>query len=555
MFIYKKMKRLNFTGGLFIVVFIGLLTIILNSYPAGSEPPGNNPSHTEKLRQKAEQEGRQTVIVQLDLPHRPTGHLTSSGARRQQARLQDLQRQLINDLDRKGFEIHAKFKTVPAMAVKVDARAIDRLSRHPLVKTLREEKTFKPLLGNSIPQIEADILHAADTTGTSQTVAVLDTGIDTSHDVFQNGARIAGEACFTDEDCPDGSSEQLGEGAAAPRQEDEDHGSHVAGIALGAQTTSIDTGTAPGANLIAINVFTRQNDLLLTNESDIIRAIEHLLEEYEDIAAVNMSLGGGTYYSYCDEESPALAEAFANLRSENIAPVVASGNAGNREAVSSPACLSDAIAVGATEGKSGVAGFSNLHPQMVSLVAPGVDIHSAIYKEDYNDSSALKSGTSMAAPHVAGSFALLQEATEEKSIPEIKHALVTTGEITGGNYYLPRLNKALTYMKAGEAPESAARISFRVSPNPYLPNDGNTVTGDPDRGIFFDKLPENFEITIYTVTGRKIYRIKNPPVSHSYSWRPVADSGGSQVKSGIYLVLVEDLDTGRTGTGKLAVER
>ena len=558
MFIYKKMKRLNFTGGLFIVVFIGLLTIILNSYPAGSEPPGNNPSHTEKLRQKAEQEGRQTVIVQLDLPHRPTGHLTSSGARRQQARLQDLQRQLINDLDREGFEIHAKFKTVPAMAVKVDARAIDRLSRHPLVKTLREEKTFKPLLGNSIPQIEADILHAADTTGTSQTVAVLDTGIDTSHDVFQNGARIAGEACFTDEDCPDGSSEQLGEGAAAPRQEDEDHGSHVAGIALGAQTTSIDTGTAPGANLIAINVFTRQNDLLLTNESDIIRAIEHLLEEYEDIAAVNMSLGGGTYYSYCDEESPALAEAFANLRSEGIAPVVASGNDGNREAVSSPACLSDAIAVGATEGKSGVAGFSNLHPGIVELVAPGVNIRSAIYDDVDSDSFAFKSGTSMAAPHVAGSFALLQEATDEKSISELKHALKKSGKIinsAGNDYYLPQLDGALTYLAAGESPEAKETFSFRISPNPYLPNDGNFNTGDPDQGIFFDRLPENFELTVYTVTGREVYKQKNPPTNHSYSWRPVDDLDGSRVESGVYLVLVEDLDSGQTGTGKLAVER
>ena len=552
----KLIQRFNFTGGVFLTLLAGLL-ILSGSLLAGASP-ANNSTHLEKLRRQAEEEGNQRVIVQLDLPQRPTGQLTATQKERQQARRRAVQRRLIDDLRGEEFKTHAQFKTVNAIAMEAGGRAIDRLSRHPLVKSLREEQTFRPLLGNSIPQIEADILHAADTTGTSQTVAVLDTGIDTSHDVFQNGNRIAGEACFTDEDCPEGTSSDTSGGAAAPRQDDEDHGSHVAGIAVGGQTTNIDTGTAPGADLLAINIFTRQFNRLITRESDIIRAIEHLLEEYEDIAAVNMSLGGGTYYSYCDGESPALAEAFANLRSEGIAPVVASGNDGNREAVSSPACLSDAIAVGATEGKSGVAGFSNLHPGIVELVAPGVNIRSAIYDDVDSDSFAFKSGTSMAAPHVAGSFALLRSIFSEKTISELKHALKKSGKIinsAGNDYYLPQLDGALTYLAAGESPEAKETFSFRISPNPYLPNDGNFNTGDPDQGIFFDRLPENFELTVYTVTGREVYKQKNPPTNHSYSWRPVDDLDGSRVESGVYLVLVEDLDSGQTGTGKLAVER
>src|SRR5262249_46363871 len=155
-----------------------------------------------------------------------------------------------------------------------------------------------------------------------------------------------------------------GSGVACPLTIDGcEHGTHVAGIAagLGGGVTGVldsDSGVARGATIIAIQVFSKVSDSTFCGgaaytpctgayDSDIISGLNRVytLRTSYNIAAVNMSLGSGTYGSYCDGTFTSYKNAIVQLRSVNIATVIASGNAGSTTGISSPACISSAISV------------------------------------------------------------------------------------------------------------------------------------------------------------------------------------------------------------------
>lgn len=79
-----------------------------------------------------------------------------------------------------------------------------------------------------------------------------------------------------------------------------------------------------------------------------------------------------------------------DLRAFNVATVVAAGNDGFGNAISGPACISTAIAIGATDNSDNVTGFSNRGP-LLDLFAPGVNVRSSVANDDFD----FKSGTSM----------------------------------------------------------------------------------------------------------------------------------------------------------------
>jgi len=231
------------------------------------------------------------------------------------------------------------------------------------------------------------------------------------------------------------------------------HGTHVAGIAAGKGTSF--SGVARDASLISVQVFSAfysSDDCgsspvpcALSFTSDQILGLERVyaLRTTYNIAAVNMSLGGGLFAAPCDSNSTKAI--IDQLRAAAIATVVASGNNGSTNALSAPACISSAISVASTtDGTPNngpadlVSSFSNTN-QYLSLFAPGEIIYSSIPGGGFQN---LK-GTSMAAPHVAGAWAVLKSKQPNASVSDVLNALATTGTPIldpGNGITKPRIN-------------------------------------------------------------------------------------------------------------------
>ena len=177
-----------------------------------------------------------------------------------------------------------------------------------------------------------------------------------------------------------------------------------------------------------------------TNDIDVNKGLERVLslKSLYNIAAVNLSLNFGladdTYSSYCDNVIPFTSDTFKNLRSYGIAPVVAVSDTGIKNGIAQPACLSAAVSVGSTADSSNgqavdtVSFFSN-STSILSLLAPGEAIISSVPGGGYIS----KNGTSMAAPHVAGAFAILNQRVNsyprnQYLVDRILQALKQTGK-------------------------------------------------------------------------------------------------------------------------------
>ncbi len=152
------------------------------------------------------------------------------------------------------------------------------------------------------------------------------------------------------------------------------HGTHVAGIALGssfnggsAETSNV-SGVAPDAGLVAVQVFSRftsqeicgsTTPCAIAYNSDVAAGLEWIYDNRDqfNLSAVNLSLGGdGAQRTACNDHP--LREIVRNLREEGIATVIASGNDGNFQAVSSPACIAEAVTVGSSRADSALPDFS-----------------------------------------------------------------------------------------------------------------------------------------------------------------------------------------------------
>ena len=361
----------------------------------------------------------------------------------------------------------ATFTSIPYLALRVDAEALLTLASLPEVASILEDVPEAPALASSTQAIGLPPVWASGIEGHGQTVVILDTGIDTDHPFFGN--RLVDGACFSNANgagghtslCPDGSATQYGVAAAESDLSNAAcwngatslcaHGTHVAGIAAGGDDNTFD-GVARQANIIAIQVFTRFNNYapcggsgvcVLTYVTDQLRALDYIyttLRPAWSLAAVNMSLGGGQHITACDTDSRKAA--IDNLRGAGIATVVAAGNNHFRNALTAPACISSAVAVGGvtdTDSPPANAVVLNMH-SLVDLLAPAYSIVSSYVGGGY----ASMSGTSMAAPHVAGAFALCKSANPALSANQIEAILEQTGMAirdtrSGGVHTKPRL--------------------------------------------------------------------------------------------------------------------
>ncbi|HSK75999.1 MAG TPA: S8 family serine peptidase [Thermoanaerobaculia bacterium] len=398
------------------------------------------PAVWRSLREKAESQGSVRVLVRVGGGFAPEGRLDNAQAIESQRRAIDTaQDAVLDQLDRVDVKLNARFEYIPFLALTVDADALDRLAALPEVSGIAEEILERPSLASSNIAIGTNVAVSQGLTGNGQVIAVLDTGVDKTHPFFAGG-KVVSEACYsttgsgTTSLCPGGAPESTapGSGVSCPAGTDGcNHGTHVAGIAAGNNGTGPGFGVARGAGIIAIQVFSLDtyycggSGCVGSWPSDQIRALERVYELADDfdIAAVNMSLGGGLYYSRegCDFDNAARKAAIDNLRSIDVATVISSGNSGYSGYISAPACISSAISVGATDDADAVAYFSNI-ASFLDLLAPGVDVTSSVP----GGGTASFNGTSMAAPHVAGAWAVLKQANPGATVSDILGTLRNT---------------------------------------------------------------------------------------------------------------------------------
>ncbi len=334
--------------------------------------------------------------------------------------------------DTGGVVVLDRLQQLPLALVRFTSeQALRDVASATGVVAIRPNAELRASLVQSLGLVRQPEVVAAGHAGRGAYVAVLDTGLDyRSHPAYFGpcpspgapGCRVAA----TFEAAPD-------DGAL----DDGGHGTHVA---------SIVARVAPGASIIGIDVFHVERDaqgqlVRLASVADIARAVNWVVEQRRrglNIRALNLSLGGGSYTGACRDDY-----GLGVARAAGILPIVAAGNGayGQRgreglftDGIASPACVPGAVAVGSVHDAA-FGPYRSAHctdtvtaPDLVScfsqtgarlsLWAPGSSIDAA---------GGVKSGTSMAAPHVAGAVAVLAGAQPSASPDRIEQVLVGSG--------------------------------------------------------------------------------------------------------------------------------
>jgi subtilisin family serine protease len=399
------------------------------------------------------------IIVGVRGSFLPEGLISNAARAAQRGEIRDRIQSVISRLPPAARARARGYATIPFFAAEVDPIALLQLEQDPDVTTIEEDAPVPPTLAESTSVVGATTAWSAGYTGAGWSVAILDTGVDKSHAFL--GGRIVSEACYSNAGgfgagtslCPGGggSSTASGSGVNCTGYSGCPHGTHVAGIAAGSGPSF--GGVAPAAGIIAIQVFTGfpASDPLceglpcvLTYTSDQIAALERVLalRTTFDIAAVNMSLGGGRFFdqSACDSSNASRKAIIDSLRSAGIATVIASGNDGWADSLSAPGCISSAVSVASTTKGDDVSSFSNT-ASFLSLLAPGSSITSSV-----PGGFGVLSGTSMAAPHVTGAWALMKQRTPSAGVDETLAVLRNTGLMLTdplSNLAFPRIRVAL----------------------------------------------------------------------------------------------------------------
>jgi len=556
---------------------------------SANQPPAPDLRATfDTLIEKARETGTVKVIVGFRLEnYKSDAELTDSEQVRQRDGIKRKQESLLNRLSRFEIRNPKQFDYIPFIAMEVSADALVVLRDSPDVTSVQEDIPVPPSLLQSVPLIGGINAWNMGFTGQGRTVAILDSGVDRFHPFF-NG-RVVSEACYSTNSqntvsvCPGGVAQSTAVNSGLHCDVNQipscDHGTHVAGIAAGGNPSINGAGVARNASIIAMQVFTvligqdcgGQSPCIRTFTADQIKALERVyaLRTTFNIDAVNMSLGGGRYMSYCDSQEPGRKAIIDTLRSAGIATVVASGNESYTDSMGAPACISSAISVGSTHDGSvaqvdTISSFSN-STSFLSLLAPGQEILSSVPGGTYAPSQ----GTSQAAPHVAGAWAVLKQKYPTDSVTQILNRLTYSGVPvldTRNGIYKPRIQIDAALNTPNTNPCAAfSPINIGQTINGALSNadcllpvgnraDGYSFSGTQGQGIAIAQNSGAFDTFLYLLNANGNIIAQDDDGGGGTNSRIPAGSGFFQLPAtGTYYIYATSYDGNRLGNYTLSL--
>ena len=290
----------------------------------------------------------------------------------------------LSSLDKKYY-----YSSTDSYLVSIDKDRLEALKNNKNIEFIYEEQIYHAALQDALPLSNITIVHESfNLTGKNQAICILDTGINYSHNDFGSCSEIdflsgnctkiiSGYDFVNDDNNP---------------YDDSGHGTHVSGIV---------SRTAPDAKIISVKVLDENGD----GSSSVINAgIDFCINNKEkyNISIISMSLGGGLYSNYCNNEP---LKPFVNAALEkNITVVASAGNDFSKSKITGPACIYGVTSVSALNKDNSIASYSNRNKNTV-IMAIGSNINSTSISGDYETMT----GTSMSTPLVSGVIALLNQ--------------------------------------------------------------------------------------------------------------------------------------------------